>query len=147
VVGSGVVTVEMLLAEPGVTSMLTGIDRGPHGVAHSSRRTRRHTRAQSGTWRRPGRTAAVGAVCGNTGLVDPGAGAGPTMEVAGTVAVADLDERLDLGPEEGRIAFRNVGGIFVAKTLVHPDLGELMKQCIELPESVREAFARVMIAI
>ena len=65
------------------------------------------------------------------------------------IKVADriANERLDLGPEEDRIAFRDVGGILVAKTLVHPDLGELMKQCIELPESVREAFARVMIAI
>jgi hypothetical protein len=37
-----------------------------------------------GAW--AGRTPAVGAVCGDTGLVDPGAGAGPTMEVAIAVA-------------------------------------------------------------
>jgi hypothetical protein len=79
-VGSGIVAVRDA-ASRSVTCMLTGIDRGTHGVARRSHRTR-GAWAQSGTWSRPSRTAAVAAVRVNTGLVYPGAGA---VEVADTV--------------------------------------------------------------
>jgi hypothetical protein len=88
VVGLGVVVGEMPLAEQGVTCMLNGVDGAPVVLtAHAGKAwpTPRmpavlaaHTGtrgawAQPGKWRRPGRTAAVGAVCGDMGLVVPGA--------------------------------------------------------------------------
>ena len=50
------------------------------------------------------------------------------VEIADSIA----DERHNLGPEERRIAFSNIGRALETESLVHADLCELMIERVEL---------------